>query len=404
MISQIIIIAILARNWSSNYFSTWILLNSVYQVAPIMDLGLGYALKQELIRSSNSMKGTETSSLISATFSILLCLTLIFLIGYGFFILFQYLLNHHLPTLDSIGFLGFLLLIIPFSLSNHFYLAYESSEVFLKSLLDIFLSILFILVSIFASKFQYFGITIFFSLSSMIQIIPFLFFIKLKDHKLKILKPKKSFLIIRPFLQKSLSFWFLSVSSSILINLIAWTAGNSISSQERSQYMVLQRLFMAFFAFQVAIIIPIQTQYTRYFIVKDFINLFNLKKKVFYSSILLSLVFSMTIFILSKFLVHMWINQNLILSNLSVLMLVVWCILWSFINSESVFLNGIELLKPQIVILTSLIVIFLTILKLESLVKNLSILNLQYAMVGTLIFGSFLFNYVTAKRSYNATL
>jgi hypothetical protein len=43
-------------------------------------------------------------------------------------------------------------------------------------------------------------------------------------------------------------------------------------------------------------------------------------------------------------------------------------------------------------------------LKLESLVKNLSILNLQYAMVGTLIFGSFLFNYVTAKRSYNATL
>ena len=157
--SQVICIGIFSRHWKAEYISLFALFFSIYQVSPVIDLGLGFGVKQTLIEMLHgNVSEDKQESMLNASLSLLLyfsgtIFSVMTLVG-GFLYFFS---NFSIFSIErSIIFsIGFFVLVsicvfIPTSMSNHIYFAYPNY--YIKITFDIVISLTMVLSTLLLSK------------------------------------------------------------------------------------------------------------------------------------------------------------------------------------------------------------------------------------------------------------
>jgi O-antigen/teichoic acid export membrane protein len=356
--SQVLCIGIFSRHWEPTYVSLFALFFGIYQISPIIDFGLGFGVKQNLIRMNHeNTKEYAKADLLNASLSILTYLSVILfavmmLIGY---ILYFYTdLTLFSETRNTIFMLAFFVLLsmcasIFASMSNHIYFAYP--DYYVKILFDLTSSLIMTLFAVFANGIPtLIAFCAFFIIFSVLQIITFTYFYFWRKWRISIMSFRKALVKTKATQRLTLEYWILSIIITSLNVSLPWIISQSGTVVYAGQTSLIQRLFLGFLALQIAVMLPIQTKLSNLSLKSEVRELKRIWKKLNLITLVLGIVISGLVAALASPLLTVWVQQVSILPQQDILLISLWFLLWLLLNLQSIFLNALNRVRIQIFI------------------------------------------------------
>ena len=353
--SQLLITAILSRKLEPSAFGLWALLYTIYSLMPNADLGLGQALRLKLAHW-NAIKGNElleqktffSTSLVLLIFGVLAGLVASFILH------FQQNSPHHLTI---IGFALICGLTISLNLGFHVFFSYGESTN--RGFLDIIQAIVLALTIIFLSNLGFNQIIIGYYIATLILGI-FALYIFLHKRKWKVILPsflelKETFLLLW---KSSLWFWLLALFGIILYATSPLFIAYFNKLEKVGDYSILQRLFSVVVMFHLAWLAPKQSAYTQAAAIGDWVWI----RKTWWNSLKITSfgVFSTCLLVIAAHqpLVFIWTGRELDEWGLILALAFSACI-WTWVNTNSVVLNGLGIIRPQAILLGVSCILFI---------------------------------------------
>ncbi len=345
--SQLLITGILARTLDATAFGLWALLYTIYTLMPNLDLGFGQALRLKL--ADLNARGGQNKLEARLFWSISLLL-LIFGSALGILAGLVMLVLPNIETnLRSIFFFFAIAcgLTVAFNLGTQVFYAYE--EAFERGILDISQSIMLALTVLIIARSSnfYLAIFAFYGIAVIFNIIAVLWFIQKRQWKLAI--PRRTDLqnTFQEIWHSSLWFWLLAVFSIGIFGTLPLFVAGATNLEQVGHFVILQRLFSVLITLHLALLSPLQSAYTRAIAKLEWVWARNVWQRSSLVTVAGMLGASYLLFVLHQPLVQLWTGKQLFEPNL-VIVLACWACLWTWVNVNSIVLNGMGFIQPQV--------------------------------------------------------
>jgi hypothetical protein len=215
-----------------------------------------------------------------------------------------------------------------------------------------------ILFAVIVSRFsQFIALPAYFVFFSLLQWLPFIYYYILKNWSFVFFSLKEAIVITYPIRRTSLQYWSLSITIAFLNNSLPWIISGSNSLIYSGQISLIQRLFLAFLAIQIALMLPIQTRLARIYLEKNVNKLKNIWIRLNLLTMFGCILISICVFFASKIFLQIWVKQEIVLNSLDLIMLCTWFSVWGLINLQSIFLNSMNKISNQTYLFLSLAII-----------------------------------------------
>lgn len=346
IVSQLAITAILSRSLDGTNFGVWSLLYTIYTLVPSFDLGLGQSLRLKLAQlNASEHRSTPTAqNLFFSTVIVLLVIGLLFGIT-------AVLILKWFTRFDA----GFLHLLMGFALicggtlflnlsTQVFYSYGEAKE---RALLDIFQSLLLLLVVCLTRSAQLSVIILaYYSTTLLFGVLTLWIFVWKRHWKIIIPDASVIFESISQLWHSSWWFWLLSMLASAIFGASSFFVASTNSLEIVGSFIVLQRLYSVIVTMHLALLAPLQSIFTHALVTNNWRTIRLLWQR--------SSIFSVTIGFLSclvlgfayKPIIQLWTGK-LIDDPVLVVSLGLWSTTWIWINMQSITLSGLGIVKPQ---------------------------------------------------------
>jgi O-antigen/teichoic acid export membrane protein len=344
--SQLLITGVLARTLDANVFGLWALLYTIYNLMPNLDFGFGQALRLKLA-DLNARGGNQTleERLFWDVSWMLLILGVTLGIIAGTMILF-------LPNIETqlrfplVFFSIACGLTISFNLGTQIFYSYE--EGFQRGILDISQAILLAMSIWIVSRSNQLSLIIFvfYGIAVICNVAALLWFIQKRQWKLQ--KPQNSDLqkTFKEIWHSSLWFWLLAVFAAGISGTLPLFVAGATNLEQVGHFVILQRLFTLLITLHYAWISTLQSAYTRSIAQLDW----DWVKRTWQHSSAMT-VFGMVgvsilMVLLHQPIIQLWTGKNIYDPTLVIILACLACVL-TWINVNSVVLNGMGIIQPQ---------------------------------------------------------
>ncbi len=361
---------ILARYFTPELFGLWAILTFLIGVIPVLDIGIGLALRNKLSALYSDRQNHNESGRIyffSVFYAyIYLSLILAVLLCFAYYIIpWGMMLNTTDPQIIQEGSFSYiaaliiLVLSLPFgvSLSGFFSRQETHWNSFFETLKSI-LAIIFI-VSLVVLHARFTVIVIWFSIAMLIPvIISFFTFLRKCRWKFTVLKTKDFLSKIRELIPESIRFGLMQFSATLMFSTQALIVGKTTGLKDAGEYALVQKLFLILSIVHFAVLTPLWSAYTEAAASKDMIWV---KKILMYSVAFTLLVFtfgSTALYWLGKPIIFLWTGKTLTNAPLFAWM-GLWVFVTGWVNCFSVYLNGIGKLGMQTVLIIPAAVVYI---------------------------------------------
>lgn len=356
LLLELLIISIFVKNLGPEIFAIILLLFSILSILTLLDLGIPYSFQNLLTISKKEIH--KSSYLITNSYYILICISIIMITL--FFILNSFInwnnilstniLNYHELTIVPIIFFTSFSFTIFIKLISYIFFGLQKS--YLKDLLDFISKLLIFLLAFFVSSIYKLEIIIssiiYCYVPILIMIIFTIWFFNKYDYTLlpiKKFKPIKYFKIFK----SSLSFFVLQLSAAIMFFCDNIIISRLINTTEITTYQVTGKYYSVVYIFFAFLLVPMWASYTDAFKEKDYKWIIRIVK--FQKKIILFLIFiSFLMLYLSDFFFNIWLGNKIeiekILSYCWIFFVIARCYQSLFV----VFLNGINILKINLIL------------------------------------------------------
>jgi O-antigen/teichoic acid export membrane protein len=346
-VSQLLITGILARTLDPNAFGLWALLYTVYTLMPNLDLGFGQALRLKLADLSARGGQVDLEARLFWSVSFLL---LIFGTALGILVGFIMLLLPSIETNFRLIFFFFAIscgLTIAFNLGTQVFYAYE--EGFERGILDISQAILLALTVWMVSRTSELGFAIvaFYSVALIFNFIAVLWFVQKRQWKLKIPTQTDVQQTSQEIWHSSLSFWLLAVFAGGIFGTLPLFIAGATNLEQVGHFVILQRLFAMLITLHYAWLSPLQSAYTRAVARSEWAWARSAWQHSRMVTVIGMIGAGGALLWLHQPLVLLWTGKQLFEPNL-VIVLACWACLWTWVNVNSMVLNGMGIIQPQV--------------------------------------------------------
>lgn len=361
MLSSLLTVSLLTRTLTKDAFGLWSVIGSFVVFSGTFDLGLGQGLKNKLAALSvnSSVESLKNQKdYFFSTFYLLFLVAGIGVIltaflspsinwGYLFNIHDNYL-NNNINSLMTIV-ISLLFFNLPLAINNSGFLAYQ--EAHWRGLLDILQS-LSLLLSVFITlhylHFQTIVITYYLTFNLLALISTFVF-IQCRHWSFTWIPIKEQFDKVKPIIKTSLQFWFLGISATIVLSTDPIIASRVVGLAEAGDFSIVQRMFALLIAIHFTILMPLWSAYTLAAEKNewDWIRK-NLIRSVYFT-LGLFLIGGSLIIIMHKLIFKIWIGREI--NNFPlVITMAIWALLLGWSSCFSVFINGFNRIKLQMLL------------------------------------------------------
>lgn len=351
IIVSYITIPILLKMLDKSQYGVWLTILSITSWVSICDFGFGYGLRNKLIESfalNDKKKALEyiTNSYVNVfSIAVILIITSYLLLH---FINLSNVLNSTInkTILERTLFITAVFVILNLSLSLIKQIFFAINLSFVVSIIDtssqiIFLSFIPILL-LFNNKLI--GMSFMYGLSLIIPlIISSLFYFN--RNKTLIPKLKSYSKIINKDIGSLSSLFFISQIAAIIV----FTTGNIIiahytNTSEVTIYNVVYKLFSGFIIIHQILLLPVWTAYSESHIKNDYLRIKNIFRKTIYAFIFLSLG-TIVLVIFAKYILHLWLRKDLFFSNILIISMAMYTIVYMWNASFNQILCGISKIR-----------------------------------------------------------
>jgi O-antigen/teichoic acid export membrane protein len=348
--SQLLITGMLARTLEPSAFGLWAVLYTIYNLVPSLDLGLGQALRLKLAEL-NARGGEEKfeQRLFSSVLATLIVWGLV-LAGIAAVIV------NLIPGWDSSlkTALMFFALICGLStalnLGTQVFYAYE--EGFERGIADVVQAIILVIAvwSISGSAHLETVMYTFFAVATLVGVGIVAWFIQRRGWAIKLPRVPDIITAVQLLWRSSIWFWLLGMFAVGIFNTSPLFVAGLTDLEQVGHFSILQRLFTMLVTLHLAWLAPLQSAYTRAAALGEW----NWIRATWLRSSSLTLlmmgVASTVLVVIHRDLVLLWTGKNLY-EPVLVFIFSVWACGWAWVNVNSVVLNGINVLRPQVTLL-----------------------------------------------------
>ena len=367
----LVLTGVIARYFSAEEFGLWGILTFLIGLIPVLDGGIGLALRNKLsvLYSYNKdVNCKESETYFYSAFYVYIYLTIIlviFLYIVGYIIPWGTLFNTNDIQIIENGSFSFILSLIillislPFAVSTAGFYSYQ--ETHWNSFFDLTKSILAILLVSFLIIYHagFVVIVSFFSIAMLVPvIIAFFVFIKKRDWKFRFVNVKITLIKIKELMPKSIQFGLMQLSSALMFSVQVLIVGKVVGLKEAGEYALVQKLFLILNVVHFAVLTPLWSAYTESIASKDIIWV---KKALTYSIVFTVLLFSVgstCLYFFAKPIIFMWTGK-IITNTLLYVVMGIWVFTTGWVSCYSVFLNGIEQLKMQTILIVPSAILYI---------------------------------------------
>jgi O-antigen/teichoic acid export membrane protein len=345
--SQLLITGILARTLDANLFGLWALLYTIYNLMPNLDFGFGQALRLKLA-DLNARGGN--ADLEERLFWNVSWMLLILGVILGTVIGTVLLLLPNIETQLRFPLFFFSIacgLTISFNLGTQIFYAYE--EGFQRGVLDISQAILLAMSVWVVSRSNQISLIVFafYGIALIFNAIALLWFIQKRQWKIQ--KPQRSSLqkTFTEIWHSSLWFWLLAVFAAGISGTLPLFVAGATNLEQVGHFVILQRLFTLLITLHYAWISTLQSAYTRSIAQLDW----DWVKHTWQRSSIVTVVgmIGVSVFMvwLHQPIIQLWTGRSIFDPMLVIVLACLACIL-TWINVNSVVLNGMGIIQPQV--------------------------------------------------------
>ena len=353
---QLAVTALLSRSLEPSAFGLWALLYTIYTLIPNFDLGLGQALRLKLAHL-NAEGGQAILERRLFTSAVLILLA-IGLAASAFAIGIIVLLNPNLSSVPTL--IGFTLacgLTLCLNLAAQVFYAY--GETIQRGLLDILQSVILLLVIWFFSRFQLSLIVSAYYMAGLaVGAFSLWMFVKRRNWKIEMPSLQNLLEAFHLLWKSSLWFWLLGMFAIGLYATSPLFVAHFMNLEQVGHFVILQRLFGVLTMFHLAWLNPLQSAYTQVAVLRNW----SWVKRTWEKSLITSVVWIVlaygVLLYLYEPLIEIWTGKKIVEPQLAFGLAAASCV-WVWINTNSVMLNGLGIIKPQVALLAFGFLIFI---------------------------------------------
>jgi O-antigen/teichoic acid export membrane protein len=337
-------------------YGVWMVLLSVISWFSFLDIGLGNGLRNKLSEALASNQRKKAKTLVSTTYIIIvfisIAILLVFLLVFPW-IKWSYFFNISLvydEELSRLVFWVFLFYILKFitSLCNKVFYAYQdSSQVDLINLCSNFLILIFIyLLTKFTSGslfflgagYSFFGFlvmfffSIFFYITKYREVAPSFRYVDFKE--------------VKSLANLGIKFFILQVASIIIFTTDNMIITQVLGPEYVTSYNIVFKLFMIVTFTHTIVVAPLWSAYTEAYKKKDILWI----KKVLKNLNKLMIPIMTVVILISVFarkIISFWIRADIEYSNLLVIFMAIYALIYVWNSTYAYLLNGIGIIKLQ---------------------------------------------------------
>ncbi|MEY4530061.1 MAG: hypothetical protein RLZZ156_782 [Deinococcota bacterium] len=346
-VSQLLITGFLARTLDANAFGLWALLYTIYTLMPNLDLGFGQALRLKL--ADLNARGGQDNLEVRLFWSISLLL-LIFGTILGILVGLIMLFLPNIETNSRLIFFFFAIacgLTIAFNLGTQVFYAYE--EGFERGILDISQAFILALTVWVVSRTSELSFIVFafYAVAVILNAFAVAWFIHRRKWKFQIPKRIDFQSTFQELWHLSLWFWLLAVFAGGIFGTLPLFIAGATNLEQVGHFVILQRLFAMLITLHYAWLSPLQSAYTRAIARLEWAWARNAWQRSKMVTVVGMISAGGILLWLHQPLVQLWTGKQMFEPNV-VIVLACWACLWTWVNVNSVVLNGIGIIEPQV--------------------------------------------------------
>jgi O-antigen/teichoic acid export membrane protein len=354
-----LITAVIVRYFSPEEFGLWSLLMSLTGIFAGLDLGFGNALRNKLAQLS-AFKGPEREEgrvyflSIFYTFLPIAVLLSIAMVMLRKFVPWGTLFNSLNVNIIQEGSWLFVaggvlsLVNVVFMFNNAGFFGYQESHItafygFISRVCILLMVVLFVYL-----RLPFFFITtMFFVIVLLFSIISFFIFLRRRNWKIVLLRRKVIIRKVKELWGKSAQFTILQVLSVIYVSIDLFLISKLLGLPAVGDYVLVKRIYVLIGCFHFAFLMPIWSAYTEAVTSGDFAWVKNVVRKSALYTVLAFIAATIIFTIFGKSFVYLWTGKRI--TNIFLYFLLgLQALISAWANCFSVFLNSVGILKGQI--------------------------------------------------------
>lgn len=360
---------ILARYFTPEQFGLWAILTFIIGIVPVLDIGIGLALRNKLSAFYSDQHNNNEPSRIYF-FSVFytyfyLSIILISLLYAAYYIIpWGVVLNSSNPQIIQEGSLSYIVALmilvacLPFGIGASGFFSCQKTHwnSFFETIKSI-LAIAFIVPLVILHA-RFIIIVIWFCIAMLLPvIISFFVFLHKSGWKFTILKMKTLVLKTKELIPESIRFGLMQLSATLMFSMSALIVGKVASLKDAGEYALVQKLFLLLNILHFAVLTPLWSAYTEATASKDMIWVKKMLVCSVVFTVLLFTVGSTGLYLLGKPIIFLWTGKTLTNAPLFALM-GLWVFIMGWVNCFSVYLNGIGKLGIQTLLIVPAAIVY----------------------------------------------
>jgi O-antigen/teichoic acid export membrane protein len=360
LLSEFYLISLILTYIGSLKFGIILIMFSFLNWFVILDFGVGNSLRNKIAENLAKKKNLLIRKLISTGYAMFIIISIIFLIfflsinpflSWTRILSTKEILASEIYFIPLIFFIGFAISFV-IKMLNPILLAFQKSA--LRDMPEVFgkISVLFLILILIKKNIDP-SITVVSLIYVFVPILVTLVFsIYVFFYKLKIYKPSIAlvdFTIPKKIFKNSLNFFILQISMIIMMSTDYIIISQLYGPEKVTTYHIAGKYYSLLLVFFIMITTPMWSSYTDAFLKKDFTWI---KKVIKSQEIIFCLMIFICImmFVVSDFIFSIWVGDLIFISTLLSISWITFVIIRSYNMIYSNFLNGINLLKVQVIV------------------------------------------------------
>jgi len=360
LLSEFYLISLVLTYIGSLKFGIILIMFSFLNWFAILDFGFGNSLRNKIAENLAKKKNLLIRKLISTGYVMFIIISIIFLIfflsinpflSWTRILSTKEILASEIYFIPLIFFIGFAISFV-IKMLNPILLAFQKSA--LRDMPEVFgkIFVLFLILVLIKKNIDP-SITVVSLIYVFVPIIvTLLFSIYVFFYKLKIYKPSIAlvdFTIPKKIFKNSLNFFILQISMIIMMSTDHIIISQLYGPEKVTTYHIAGKYYSLLLVFFIMITTPMWSSYTDAFLKKDFTWI---KKVIKSQEIIFCLMIFICIimFLVSDFIFSIWVGDLIFISTLLSVSWITFVIIRSYNMIYSNFLNGINLLKVQVIV------------------------------------------------------
>ncbi len=360
LLSEFYLISLILTYIGSLKFGIILIMFSFLNWFVILDFGVGNSLRNKIAENLAKKKNLLIRKLISTGYAMFIIISIIFLIfflsinpflSWTRILSTKEILASEIYFIPLIFFIGFAISFV-IKMLNPILLAFQKSA--LRDMPEVFgkIFVLFLILILIKKNIDP-SITVVSLIYVFVPILVTLVFsIYVFFYKLKIYKPSIAlvdFTIPKKIFKNSLNFFILQISMIIMMSTDHIIITQLYGPEKVTTYHIAGKYYSLLLVFFIMITTPMWSSYTDAFLKKDFTWI---KKVIKSQEIIFCLMIFICIimFLVSDFIFSIWVGDLIFISTLLSVSWITFVIIRSYNMIYSNFLNGINLLKVQVIV------------------------------------------------------